>query len=356
MKKLVCHAVTGFAGRRAVLSAALGASLLAAAPAALSQANPRAIAPADWNRVMDAAKKEGKVVMYVTTAPPVYERLKADFDRAYPGIVLEPVRIVGAAMNTKFEQEQQIKDVDGGDAMITADVRWAIAASRRGWLKTPQGPSAATWPEAYMRAGQVAMLGVNPWVFNYNTNLVKTPLTSYQDLLKPEYAGKIGSTSLVAEVVTAWYDWLDTQHGGNFLAKLAPLNLRMYPSSVGATQATGSGEIWINAFSVLAIDKPLIAQGAPIRSVLPNPALGFSYGGAIVSWAKRPNAALVLVDYLMSPRGQTILVGDGESASPLPNIKGSLDITKLSMLDPEKYTADAIKAVETKWNGLFKTR
>jgi iron(III) transport system substrate-binding protein len=348
-----------FKRRALVLGAALGLAFGGAlsSGSALAQANSRNVSAAEWNKIVEAAKKEGKVVLYATMAPAVHDRIVAAFNAANPGIKMELVRVVGAAMTTKFEQERLAPNVEGGDAMITADVRWAMNIQKQGLLKTPVGPNAGAWPESYMKNGQIVFLGINPWVLNYNTNLVKTPINSYQDMVRPELAGKIGSTALVAEVVTIWFKWLDDTYPG-YLEQMAKLNVKMYPSSVGATAATASGEIHANMFSVIPIDNALHAQKAPLRTVIPNPVYGFSYGGAIVGWAKNPNAALVAMDFLMSVRGQQALVGNQEAASPLPNVPGSLDTTKYKMqlLDWEKATPESLKTFEAKWNKLFGTR
>ena len=72
--------------------------------------------------------------------------------------------------------------------------------------------------------------------------------------------------------------------------------------------STASGELHANAFSVIPTDNALLAQKAPIRSFVPSPSAGFSYGGAVVSWAKNPNAGLVALNFLMSVPGQSAIV------------------------------------------------
>ena len=151
------------------LGLAIGAALSAGNAAA--QANSRNVLPAEWNKIVEAAKKEGKVILYATMAPAVHDRIVAAFNAANPGIKMELVRVVGAAMTARFEAERTQTGVEGGDAMITADVRWAMDAQKKGYLKTPVGPAAAAWPERMMKQGQIVFLGINPWILNYNTNL-----------------------------------------------------------------------------------------------------------------------------------------------------------------------------------------
>jgi iron(III) transport system substrate-binding protein len=110
----------------------------------------------------------------------------------------------------------------------------------------------------------------------------------------------------------------------------------------------------VAAFATTAIPLNLIAQGAPLKIVIPKPSQGIRYGAGVVAWSKRPNAALVLMDYLMSVRGQTVINGKGESASPLEGIPGSLDASSIQPFDPSKYPPDVVQAESERLDQLFK--
>ena len=265
--------------RSLIFCASLVFGMVVAAPSALAQVGSRNIAAAEWAKIQDAARKEGKVVVYATMGPAVHDRIVEAFNAANPGIKMELVRIVGAALTTKIEQERLAQNVAGADMMLTADVRWAGDAVKKGYLKTPVGPAAAAYPDSWMRGGQVALVAPTPWVIHYNTNLVKTPITGYQDLLRPEFTGKIGGVSLVAEVVTLFYKWLDESNPG-YLEKLSAQKVKMYPSTVGSANSTASGEISVGVFSVIPVDNALHAQKAPMKTVIPNPSYGFAYTNA----------------------------------------------------------------------------
>lgn len=324
---------------------------------ALAQANSRNVPAAEWARIQEAARKEGKVIVYGTMGPAQHERILEAFNSANLGIKMELVRIVGSALTAKVEQERVQPNVVGADLILTADIRWAGDAAKKGYLKTPVGPAAAAYPDAWLRGGQVALMAHTPWVMHYNTSLVKTPITSYQDLLRPELAGKVGGVSLVAEVVTLFYKWLDESNPG-YLEKLAAQKVKMYPSTVGSANSTASGEISAGVFSVIPVDNALHAQKAPMKTVIPAQAYGFAYGSAVLGWAKNPNAALVAQDFIMSVKGQSAVVGNGEAASPVPNVPGALDVSKinLTLIDWDKVTPEGVKAFEARWNSLFGAR
>lgn len=342
--------------RLAALTIAAVATLAGfTATVANAQSKERTVSAADWAKIMEGAKKEGRVVVYTTTAPAVHERIKADFEKAYPGIVMDAVRVIGNMINTRVEQERAAGNVEG-DAIITSELVWSADAAKKGVLRVPVGPNAQAWPESSLRQGAVPLLGVNPFVLVYNTTLVKTPPTGYQDLLKPEFKGKIGSTALVGDLNVGWYDWMEKTQGAGFLAKLAAQNIKTYPGAVAPTQGVASGELAINMWTVFSVTNPLLDAGAPIKTVVVNPSYGAAYGGGVVAGSKRPNAAFVFMDYMMSVRGQTQMVGKGEMASALSNVPGSLDIKAVTLHDDDKYTPEVVNAFKIKWNALFGPR
>ena len=332
-------------------------ALVAAAALLPTLLQAQAAAPgyqvAEWARIVAAANKEGRVVIYYSTVTPVVERIKADFEKAYPGIVLEYSR-VNAGVVGKVEAERNT-GADGADANLDSSaIIWTLALAKAGVLKRPIGPASVTWPAAYLLGGSAPVLAMEPITISYNTNLVKTPVNGYQDLLRPEFKGKLATTELLGPTLVAWYEWLEKTQGADFLPRLAAQNPKYYTGAAVTTQAAVSGEMSVAAFSNPTISFPLIAQGAPLKMIVPNPSFAIRYTGTVFNWAKRPNAALVLQDYLMSPRGQATWNGGGESASPLPNIPGAMDSRTVNPYDPTPYTPEVVIAYTKKWNALFK--
>ncbi len=334
----------------------IGRLLIAAAGFALlgSVAMPRAHAQAaDWSKIVVAAKAEGKVVIYGSPVPATMARISADFEKANPGIVVEYHRMIGASFFNKMEQDRK-GQVDGADATVTPEVAWLEDAAKDGALRPLAAPSAKGWPSSHMLGGMAPVLAVAPYVLAYNVNIVKSPVTGYRDLLRPEFKGRVGVPDPTAEAQVAFYDWLEKTQGADFLLQLAAQSPRIYSGSIPMTQSAAAGEIAVTSSTVLDLVNPLIAQGAPLKTVVPAASIGFAYAGAVVGWAKRPNAAQVYLDYLMSPRGQVIWHGRGESASPLPNVAGSLDVKTIALYDRKLYPVEVLTAYRQKWNKLFR--
>ena len=336
---------------RALCVAAIGTLLFGGAPAIRAQT--AGYSPAEWAKTVAAANKEGRVVVYYSAVTPVLERVKADFEKLYPSITVEYSRL-NTNVPGKIEAERNT-GADGADIDLDSSaILWTLGLAKAGSLKPPSGPASANWPPAYLLNGAAPVLAVEPIVITYNTNLVKTPVTGYQDLLRPEFKGKLATTELLGPTLVAWYEWLEKTQGADYLKRLAAQAPRYYTGAAATTQAALSGEMSIAAFSNSTISVPLVAQGAPVKMVVPNPSFGIRYTGAVFSWAKRPNAALVLLDYLMTPRGQSAWHGRGDSASPLPNIAGAMDIRTVTPYDPTPYTNDVVTTYAKKWNALFK--
>ena len=309
--------------------------------------------PAEWAKIVAAAKAEGKVILYAVPVPAALAAFKAGFEKAYPGIVVEPTRLVGTQLPAKIDQDRQ-SGVDGADVTIAAEVTWLAERASQGALKAPVGPATAAWPAKYVIGGVAPILALEPFVLTYNSNLVKTALTGYADLLRPEFkGGKLGMVEPNSGAMVAFYDWLEKAQGTDFLSKVAAQNPRLYVSALPVTQGNIAGEIALSSFSVPTVVSPQIAQGAPIKMVVPNPSVGVAYAGGVFSWAKRQNAALVFLDFMMSPAGQSVWAGKGEVGSPI-GVPGSLDVRTINALDQSKYPPDVTNAYQAKWARIFK--
>jgi iron(III) transport system substrate-binding protein len=346
----------GSSGRCSNLSRPCAAALVIAgvlaSPAAQAQTASKA-PPDAWKSVVAAAQKEGRVVLYSAVMPQIQERLKADFEKTYPGIVIEATRYPSGVMLAKLEQERAA-GVDGADVHIFAETGWTEARTLEGTVKAPAGPAAAGWPANYLLRGGAPILGVEPAVIVWNTNIVKTPLTGYKDLLAPEHKGRIGLLDMTATAMAAAYDWMEKGQGPNFFPGLVAQQTRLYGTVTAGAQSVAAGELGIAGYLNIGVVVPLIRKGAPLGMVVPNPSFGVQYTGGALGWGRRPNAAQVLMDYVMSRRGQAVWHGEGESASPLPNIAGSLDIRTINPYNAAPYTPDVVNAARSRWNAMFK--
>jgi len=327
---------------------ALGA-LAMAAPAARAQQGD-----ANWQRIVAAARKEGSLVIYHQAVPQVLDRVTKDFMAQYPEIKVEYRRLLTAVTHMQAIEAEKAGKLDGADITQYANAIWYRDKAQENFFLKPVGPATADYPKESLLYGAVPIAAVMPFVMAYNTNLVKTPITSMRDLLKPEFRGKVGSSDLVAETVFAFYEWIEKSQGSDFLAQFAAQKPKLTVGVLPLFQSIAAGEIAAGLYGIHAVANSLIAQGAPMKVVQPNPAFASADVLAALAHARRPNAALVFLDYMMSRRGQGAWNGTGETASVIAGIPGSLDAKTMQPWDVFRYTAEFQRDYKLKFDKMFK--
>ena len=332
--------------------AALAIACAITASTTTAQTSFKGYQAAEWAKVTAEARREGHVVVYSQVVPPVMQRLKADFEKLNPGITVEVSRPQGIII---IADKERATSTDGADLLMVPDVNWALERSKQSMIVAPVGPATQGWPDRYAMGGTSPILAMEPFIIAYNQNLVKGPVTGYDDLLRPEFKGRLAIPELNLTLLMGFYDWLEETKGTEYLRKVAAQGPRMFASAVQSTQMVSAGELVGSLLTVPATITPLVAQGSPIRMTVPNPSVGFPYVGTILARSKRLNATQVFLDYLMSRAGQTAWASGGEMGSPLTGIPKSLDTGSIRIVNQDKFNPpDVSNAFRNKWNGIFK--
>ena len=170
-------------------TAALGLSLFAA-PLKAAAPDPVSITP----QLIEAAKKDGKIVLYSAMDLPVGEKLGKAFEAQYPGIQVQIERTGSERLFQRIEQEFA-SNVHAADVATTADASHFISWKRNGWLAPFVPEDVAKYFPAQYRDGDGMFATSRLWLSSiaYNTGLVKpadAPM-SFADLLDPKWAGKM---------------------------------------------------------------------------------------------------------------------------------------------------------------------
>lgn len=329
----------------------LGAS--AAIAPVVSQGVSHAFA-ATWEETVAAAKKEGQLQIYTTQATSIWDSVVAGFKAKYPGIEVLVGRNQGGALSVKLDQERQMGGRDSADFAMGTIVGWFVDRAREGNLVAPSGPSLANWPSEYIRDTSAVIVGADPLVLAYNTKVIKEPPTTYEILVRPEFKGRIalnepagGSSSIVL------LDWWLKTYGEDFIAALEAQEPRYYTSTNQTLQAVASGEVDLTAQAYPSFADPIIAEGAPLSYVLPNPGIATPSAMGVLGWASRPNAALLMLDYCMSPEGQSLLFKTG--VSPI-NAPGTMPSAGINVYDPMLYPESLLAERRKYWTARLMKR
>ncbi len=171
-------------GASALGLVALGRPIEAAAPPA------QPVTPA----LIEAARKEGKMVWYTAVDLPVAERVARSFEAKYPGVACRVERSGAERVFQRIGQEYASR-IHAVDVVNSSDAAHFIAWKRDGLL-APYVPEdvARHYPAEHKDPdGQFATFRAWLCVIGYNTNLVKAADAprSFADLLDPRWTGRI---------------------------------------------------------------------------------------------------------------------------------------------------------------------
>ncbi|MBI4318030.1 MAG: extracellular solute-binding protein [Chloroflexi bacterium] len=312
------------ASRGLVVVAVALALVAACAPA---QAPPPAPKPAaespasgvgDTARVeqlIEGAKKEGKVVVYYPMDEPTLDALQATFEKKYPFIKVERFRAGGVELVQKILAEDAAGRHDA-DVLWTSSFRFYGVLQPKNLLQPYLSPERAVYPnDVKDKDGYwVATPGLEN-VISYNTDVVKDPPKSFQDLADPKWKGKLA----YEQTNIAMFDGMAETYGEQKATEILRGIASNQPSlrrghSLLATQVA-AGEMPVSVTTYLINIKQLIDQGAPIEWVRTDLIVSDAYSKGILAKAPHPNAAKLWVDFVLSQEGQGLLTKLGHNSS-----------------------------------------
>ena len=158
---------------------------------------------AEWEKVLEAGKKEGKVVVSIPTSAELRKEFESGFQKAYPGIELELNVARGASNINKIAEEQNagVRSIDlhigGTTSIITGLLVPNFLEPVMPSMILPEVRDPKHWWGGHIWADNAkryvysftAYMTETIW---YNTTLVKPEeISSWDSLLDPKWKGKI---------------------------------------------------------------------------------------------------------------------------------------------------------------------
>ena len=306
-------------------AASTGSALAMAAPAGAAVSYQK---PGDWDRIVQAAKQEGTLVLYGPSGDSFYAALITRFQRAYPEIKIQSTLGVGAPLVARISAERaagrNLADVFvNGSAVVLPVIKpqhgllpldpWLVlpeVRDRNAWLQNMLWYNDANAP--YTNLSFAAIMYPIAYV---NTDLAKvSQFKSYWDLVDSKWKGKITANDLRIVGpggVPASYVYQQRAVG--------PQWFRRFYGDLGAVigrdqrqliDGLAQGRFAIAGFVSAEEGSRAIDQGLPIAPINPDDlregaAIGPGAGTvSIFSGAPHPNAVKVYVNWLLSRDGQ----------------------------------------------------
>jgi len=339
-------------------SAALAASVFAAPSRA--QAPPaEAITP----KLIEAAKAEGKVVLYSSMDLPVGEKLGKAFEAAYPGIAIQIERSGSERLFQRIGQEFE-SNIHAADVINSSDASHFIPWKKNGWLMPFVPEDVATYfPENYRDPDGMSATS-RIWLSSiaYNTNLVKAEDApkSFADLLDQRWAGKMvkGHPAYSGTIMTATFQMV-RELGWDYFEKLAKQRVMQVQSSTDPPKKLSLGERAVmadgNEYGVVLLKE----AGQPVEPVYPaEGAPTISGPTGIFASAPHPNAAKLFQAWLHTRETQQFFCDFTAQYSVHPQVTSKPGRRKLSDIKLMKEDPAGMEAmseeIKTRYAKLFR--
>jgi iron(III) transport system substrate-binding protein len=344
----------------------LGKLIAVSAVLLATHGHARAAAPAPSKvtpELIEAAKKEGKVVWYTAVDLPVAERLAKAFEAKYPGIDLRVERSGGERIFQRIGQEYA-SNIHAVDVVNSSDAAHFIVWKREGILAPYVPEDVALHYPAEQKDPDGLFASWRVWlsVIGYNTKLVKPEdaPTSFADLLDPKWSGKIvkGHPGYSGTIMTATFQTA-RDLGWDYFEKLARQKVMQVQSSTDPPKKLALGERAVmadgNEYNLFQLRE----KGEPVEIVYPKEGTPLIVGPqGVMKDAPHPNAARLLQSFLFSAGAQQLMVDFGGLRSFHDQVKDKpgrkpLREIKLMKDDPAavEKQADDIKA---RYSKIFK--
>jgi iron(III) transport system substrate-binding protein len=334
--------------KSAVAALAIAAALVPGA------AQSQAPAPYDATpQLVEAAKKEGKVVWYTATDVQVAEKLAKAFEAKYPGVQVQVERS-GAERNFQRINQEYGANIHNADVIESSDAVHFVYFKKQGWLQ-PAVPTdvAKFWGKDYKDPdGMFAAYRAHLSIIAYNSKLVPKDQApkSYADLLDPKWSGKIvkahpGYSGTIMTGTQA----LSQAIGWKYFEQLGKQHIMQVQSSTEPPKKLAAGERPVmadgNEYNVFLLRE----KGVPIEPVYAPEGTPLVIGNAgILKYPAHPNAAKLFYHYMFTREAQQLNSDVGGLRSFHPEVKEKAGRTPLSQIkllnsDPAKLDAESIK-------------
>jgi iron(III) transport system substrate-binding protein len=287
----------------------------------------------------ERARKEGQVLVYSSFNAAEFVSLKDAFEKKYPGVKVEHLRLAGAKLMQRILAEHQAGSNLADTVLIKGETMHVLG--QKGLLAKydPLEDDKNAIDKMFRHPENLwttVYLGVHSIVYNSRRVVNKDIPRRYTDLLKPQWKDKIGVSTTKYIVTYALMDLYGKEKGMDFLKKLAAQNPVARAGGTLIIELVGAGEFdlgfSVNADSVEAVKK----RGAPVDwARLDEPSYGDIQATGVLTKARRPNAARLFSAFLVSKEGQQ-KIADLDNVVVRKDVepKIALDRSKLRVIDP----------------------
>ncbi|MEM4303065.1 MAG: extracellular solute-binding protein [Candidatus Caldarchaeum sp.] len=313
---------------------------------------------------IDAAKREGgKLVVYGSVDYVDIKSAIDAFQAKYPFIQVVYEHMRPPEVYTRITGELSANKPTADVVLISHTTGIRLAQEKR-YLPYVSHES-ASYPDIFKdKNGEWTAAVLLPISFAYNTDKVKQPPATLDQLTDPRWSGKaimhditLGTTG--TQYLVSLKNVIGETRWSQFLEKLAKNVKPVLDISVSTVaEKVASGEYHIGLITNLHDVVRLKLQGAPIDYFLPSEVpllVAFSHI-AIINTTKNPNSAKLFADFILSQEGQTIIGNTPVRFPARPNTPAKFSLDKIIPANVKLtiYPDDEAVAKAREWANKFK--
>ena len=253
-------------------------------------------------KLVEAAKKEGKLVWYTSTNVTESKPLLDDFEKTY-GIKGEIFRASGEKTLNRIVTEGRAGRWDY-DVVTISEVDALMDAKLLGSYRSPEARTFI--PEFKDANGYWTAVYVNYATIGYNTKLVseKEAPKQWEDLLDPKWKSKIS----IDQEQYSWYGTLHKAWGREraqkYMRAIAKQDIQWRKGHTLIAQLMSAGEFPLGVVYAHRTEE-MKTRGAPIEWVnTVNPLVVTLNSAGISPKPQHPNVARLFIDFLLSKPAQ----------------------------------------------------
>ena len=278
---------------------------------------------AEWDKLVDAAKKEGKVTVSLPASAEMKKQVEEQFKKRY-GIEVETFTARGSSAVRRMADEFKagVRHFDlhigGSSSIVSGMLDEGILDPIGPWLALPEVKDPKQWWGGHLWVDNAkrfvyvfqAYLSEVIW---YNTDLINpNEIRSLDDFLNPKWKGRIGYLDpRTPGAGDSTWGFMWQIKGEEYLKKLVAQDLYLGRDQRLLAESLAKGRvavmIGLSYYSFL----PFLKAGLPIK-ILPrlkegNYGTGGSGNLAIIKAPAHPNSTKVFVNWLLGREGQEIV-------------------------------------------------
>jgi iron(III) transport system substrate-binding protein len=296
--------------------------VLAAAPGVHGQTG-KTDAPQDWDKLVEAGRKEGKVTVSIPATAEMRKQVEENFKKKF-GIDVEVFTARGSAAVRRMADEFRagVRHFDlhigGSNSAVSGLLDEGVLDPVEPWLVLPEVKDPKYWwgghmwvdnAKRYIYAFQ-AYTTESLW---YNADLVKpNEIRSYDDFLNPKWKGKIGFLDPRSPGAgDSQWSFIWSAKGESYLRKFVGQELFLGRDQRVLAESLAKGRVALMIGLTYYSYAPFVKAGLPVKALpaMKEGTFGTAGSGnlAVIKSPAHPNATKVFVNWLLSREGQDVV-------------------------------------------------